>query len=276
MHKIGIIGFGNMGQAIAQQLKSDHQLYCFDKDNTKTLDLSGIEVTRTIADLVEKCEVVILAVKPQGFQDVLEEIKPCQHLLDKLFISIAAGITTHYIEKTLGVVRIIRVMPNMAIRIAQGFSCLCHGKYTTEEDFDFVEALFNYMGETLRIEEEKMNAATAISGSGPGFYFDIVESNQAAYKDDPEKVLKDFIMSLMEAAEKSGFSHDEAVFSSTATGIAACALMLKTKLSAAELKKQITSKGGTTEAGLEALHKTGSLLEAIQAATKRAAELSKE
>jgi pyrroline-5-carboxylate reductase len=79
----------------------------------------------------------------------------------------------------------------------------------------------------------------------------------------------------MQAAEKSGFLHDEAVFLSTNTGIAARGLILKTKLPPGELKKQITSKGGTTEAGLEALHKTGSLIEAVEAAKKRAAELSK-
>ncbi|MCU0651908.1 MAG: pyrroline-5-carboxylate reductase [Candidatus Omnitrophica bacterium] len=275
MHKIGIIGFGNMGQAIAYQLKSDHQVYCFDSDTTKTSS-SGVGVVGNIADLIEKVEAVVLAVKPQDFESILKEIKACPHLLDKLFISIAAGITTRYIENALGVVRVIRVMPNMAIQVGQGFSCVCHGKYTTTEDFDFAEAIFSYMGMTLKVEEEKMNVVTAISGSGPGFYFDIIESNPENYRSNPEKILKDFIMYLMEAAEKNGFSHEEAIFLSTGSGIAAEGLLSKTKLSPAELKKKITSKGGTTEAGLEALHKTGSILEAVHAATKRAAELAKE
>jgi len=275
MHKIGIIGFGNMGQAIANQLKSDHEVYCFDADTAKT-SACGEEAAANIADLIEKSEAVILAVKPQDFENVLKEIKTCPHLLDKLFISIAAGITTRYIENFLGVVRVIRVMPNMAIQVGQGFSCICHGKYTTAEDLDFVEAAFSYMGATLKVEEDKMNAVTAISGSGPGFYFDIIESDPQAYQDNPGKILKDFIMHLMEAAEKSGFSHDQAIFLSTGSGIAAETLLSKTKLTPAELKKKITSKGGTTEAGLEILHKTGSLMEAVQAATKRAGELAKE
>lgn len=275
MHKIGVIGFGNMGQAIAEQLKSDHEIFCFDKDKTKTSNSGEIEVTANITELINKSEVVILAVKPQDFERLLKEIQPYPHLLDKLFISIAAGISTHYIEKILGVARVVRVMPNLAVRVGEGVSCLCHGKYATVEDFDLAESLFRYMGQALVIEENKMDAATAISGSGPAFYFDIVEANSDIYKNNPEQLLKEFILSLMEAAEDIGFSHDEAVILTAGTGSAAQHLIMKTKLPLSELKKQITSKGGTTEAGLDVLHKTKSLLEAVRAAKKMAVELSK-
>jgi len=275
MHKIGIIGFGNMGQAIAEQLKTDHEIFCFDKEKVKTNNFGGVEVTATIPELLDKSEVVILAVKPKDFEHLLKEIRSYPHLLDKIFISIAAGISTHYIEKALGVVRLIRVMPNLAVKIGEGVSCLCHGKYATVEDFDLAESLFRYMGQTLIIEENKMDAATAISGSGPAFYFDIVEANYDIYKKNTEQILKEFILSLMEAAEDVGFSHDEAVILTAGTGTAAQHLINKTKLPLAELKRQVTSKGGTTEAGLDVLHKTESLLEAVRAAKKRATELSK-
>jgi pyrroline-5-carboxylate reductase len=121
-----------------------------------------------------------------------------------------------------------------------------------------------------------MDAATAISGSGPGYYFDIVESHQKEYKDNPNKILKDFINSLAEAAEGIGFSKEEARLLAMNTGPASQLLLEKTKLSPQDLKKQITSKGGTTEAGLEVLHKGGSLIEAVKAALKRAKELSKK
>lgn len=272
---VGIIGFGNMGSAIGERLKSKYQIWIFDKDNNKTRNLVGIKVADNIIDLLNKVDTTILAVKPQDFDAVLGEIKSCTHLADKLFVSIAAGINTSYIEKRLGAVRVVRVMPNMAIKIGQGISCLSKGKFAREGDFDFTNDLFGYMGETLRIEEEKMAAATAVSGSGPGFYFDIIESSLTGNK-DPEEFKKEFIISLTKAAEESGFKHEEAVFLASGTGTACQLLLVKTKLSPSELKKQITSKGGTTLAGLDALHATGSLIEAVKAAKKRAEELSKK
>jgi len=273
---IGIIGFGNMGSAIAESIKSRYKVFVFDKDKNKTAVLKDIIVTNSIGELCAGADTLILAVKPQDFDVVLGEIKPCPNLADKLFISIAAGVNTSYIEKTLGIARVVRVMPNMAIKIGQGISCLSKGKFATEEDFDSTEELFDYMGKTLRIEEEKMAAATAVSGSGPGFYFDIIESILVGNK-NPEEFKKEFIISLTKAAEESGLNHEEGVFLASGTGNACQLLLIKTKLPPSELKKQITSKGGTTEAGLEKLQ--GSiehLAEAVEAAKKRAEELSKK
>ena len=276
MKRIGIIGFGNMGQAIAEQLKGDYTIYCFDKDITKSKDLSGIEATKTMAELVNKAEVVILAVKPQDFESVLEEIKS-NISTEKLFISIAAGISTAYIEKKLGVVRVIRTMPNIAIKIGQGMSCLSKGRYASQEDFDFAENLFDYLGETQRIDEAKMDAATAVSGSGPGFCFQMSLKEKIDTHDIDQFrkfVEAKFIPSLKQAAQSVGFSAEEAEFLSVTTGNSCSSLLVKTKLSPEELRKQVTSQGGTTEAGLEALDKTGSLTEAVKAALARAIELS--
>lgn len=275
MKKIGLIGFGNMGAAIAEGIKTKYSLVVFDKITDKTKNLSGIEVAGDSLDLVNKTEAVILAVKPQDFDDALNEIKSCRNLADKLFISIAAGIDTSYIEKTLGNVRVVRVMPNMAIKIGQGISCLSKGKLATKEDFDATEKIFRYMGKTLRIEEEKMSLATAVSGSGPGFYFDIVESILAGNK-SPEEFTGEFIIALTKAAEEHGFKHEEAVFLATGTGTACQLLLVETKLEPSELKRQITSKGGTTAAGLAKLQGSIEYLgEAVEAAKRRAEELSK-
>ncbi len=273
MKKIGIIGYGNMGSVICERIKTKYKVLVFDKDKDKTRNLSGIEVVSDNIDLVNKVDTLILAVKPQDFDVLLGEIR--NYTAGKLIISIAAGITTRYIEKYLEKAKVVRVMPNMAIMIGEGISCLSKGKLATEEDFDFVEELFDYMGKTLRIEEEKMSAATAVSGSGPGFYFDIIESVLAENK-NPEEFKKEFIVSLTKAAEESGFDHREAVFLASGTGNACQLLLIKTKLMPAELKKQIMSKGGTTLAGLDALHATKSLIEAVKAAKKRAEELSKK
>ena len=276
MNRIGIVGFGNMGKAIAEQLRADYQIHCFDKDAAKVAGLAGEQVFVGAKELVTKVDAAILAVKPQDFDALLEEIKPV--VRDQLIISIAAGISTEHIEKILGISRVVRAMPNIPARIGQGITCLSKGKFATEEDFDFTGTLFTYLGETMRIEERLMNAATAISGSGPGYCYDLIESENI----DPNNInaLNDFVKNkftpqLKLAAKGIGFKEEEADFISIATANASLALLIKTKSSPAELKKQVASKGGTTEAALEVLHKGGSLEEAVKAALKRAEELSK-
>ncbi len=267
--KIGIIGFGNMGSAIAERLKAKYQIFVFDKDANKIKNISGLEICEEIKDLIERVDTIILAVKPQDFGNLLNEIK--DSVKGKLIISIAAGITTQYMENRLGEVKAIRVMPNMPAKIGKGMTCLCRGEFTTDDDLNFSQKLFDKLGKTLILNEDMMDAATAVSGSGPGFYFDIIESRQGRR----EKILQEFIFSLTEAAKSIGFSPEEATLLSSTTGNASEMLIEQTKLSPVELKKQITSKGGTTEAGLEVLHKGGSLKEAVKAALKRAKELSK-
>lgn len=273
---IGIIGFGNMGRAIAEQLKADYQIYCFDKDASKISGLLNMRAFSKVQELIKKVDVVLLAVKPQDFYALLNEIKPL--IKDQLLISIAAGISTSFIEDIFGIVRVIRAMPNMPAKIGQGITCLSKGKFASEQDFDFSENLFVYLGETIRIEECLMNAATAISGSGPGYFYDLLESenidinNANAVK---EFARREFIPRLKQAAKAIGFKEEDADILAVSSGNGSVALLTKTKFSPAELKEQIASKGGTTEAALEVLHKGGSLEEAVKAALKRAEELSK-
>ena len=275
---IGIIGFGNMGSAIAEQLKGDYQIYVFDKDANKTKSASGIKNCESIMALVSKVNCLILAVKPQDFENALQEIRPGLSA-DKLIISIAAGITTSYIEKTLGIVRVIRAMPNIAAKIGEGISCLSKGRFAALEDLDFAQDLFEFTGEALVIEEKMMDAATAVSGSGPGFCFELSKTKDIDEKD--KKAFKNFVTNyfvpaLKSAAESVGFSEEEAAFLSTRTGNSCIGLAFKTKLTAEELIKQIASKGGTTEAGLEVLRKGGSLEDAVKAAKKMSEELSRK
>lgn len=276
MKKIGIIGFGNMGSVIGEQLKTDYKIAVFDKDPAKLGNISDMGIASSISALVDGTDTIILAVKPQDFDTVLNEAKSCKHLTDKLFISIAAGITTFYIEKILGVVRVIRAMPNLPARIGKGMICLARGKFASDQDLEFSDDLFEYLGEVMEIKESMMNAATAISGSSPGWYFERVDLDYQRWENEHEAFLKEFIIDLKEAAEKIGFSPYQAEFISSATGTASDLMLMKLKKPAAELRDQVTSRGGTTEAGLEVLRAGGSLTEAAKAAVRRAAELSKE
>lgn len=272
-NKIGIIGFGNMGSALAEQLKLDYEILVFDKDKNKAKDVSGIKVTQNNKDLVCEVDTVVIAVKPQDFDEVLTEIK--SFIKDKLVISIAAGISTEYIEKRLGKIRLIRTMPNLPAKIGKGMICLCKGKYGYDRDLDFAKNLFSNMGNTLQIEESLMDAATAISGSGPGFFYDFIETQNVDYRHIPDNVRKKFEDSLAEVARKLAFNKEQATILANATTAGSIALLEETKLPPSELKKQVASKGGTTEAGLKTLRITNSLEEAAKAALKRAKELSK-
>jgi pyrroline-5-carboxylate reductase len=271
MHNnIGIIGCGNMGSAICQRLKASFSLFAFDKDSAKTKNLSGLSVVKDVADLLNKSDAVILAVKPQDFDDLLNEIK--SNIKNKLIISIAAGITTGYIEKIFGRVKVIRVMPNLPAKIGKGMSCLCKGKFSSESDLNFAKELFDKLGKTLILNEDMMDAATAISGSGPGYFYDLVEGKNLK---EIKNYATTFATTLTASAESIGFLQPVARSLSKATCEGSIAYLEETKLSASEAKKQVVSKGGTTEAALEVLHKGGSLEEAVKAALKRAKELSK-
>lgn len=270
--KIGIVGFGNMGSSIAQRIKSKYQLIVFDKDREKSKGISGIRVADSIVDLFNEAEVLILAVKPQDFDSLLDEIK--NFVKEKLIISIAAGITTGYIEKILGDIGVIRVMPNMPARFGEGMSCICKGRFATKKDLSSALKIFSYMGKTIIFNEDTMNAATAISGSGPGFFYDLIENKpKEEWKDYSRNV---FIPQFSSAARSLGFSKKEAKLLVETTARGSLVMAEATGMNPLQLKQQIISKGGTTEAGLDILHKTGSLIEAAKAALKHAKELSKK
>lgn len=273
-NKIGIIGFGNMGSTIGERIKTGYQLYVFDKDKNKTAGLKGVSISGSIQDLIKNADVLLLAVKPQDFDSVLREIK--KYAGNKLIISIAAGITTKYIEKFLVNARVIRAMPNIGAKIGESVTCLCKGVTADNTDLDFTKELFYYLGATKEIDEKMMNAATAISGSGPAYIFDFIEANALDPKAIAEQTKHDLMKRLEKAAESIGFSKEDATFLAFNTTNSSFSLLRLTRIAPSELRKQVTSKGGTTEAALEIIHKGGSWEEAAGAALKRAEELSRK
>ncbi len=263
-----------MGSAIAERIKSEYKVFVFDKDKNKTSGLSDIGVADNISDLLSKVDVVILAVKPQDFGVVLNGLKAS--LSGQLIISIVAGIPTTDIERILGKVRVVRAMPNLPAKIGKGMICISKGRYATGADTNFVKTLFSYLGNTMKLKEEKMDAATAISGSGPGFIYYFMESENINAQDIPDSFLNKYKESISKLAEELiHLDKDSALALANATIRGSIALLRETGLSPAELKRQVASKGGTTEAGLEVLHKGGSLEEVAKAALRRAKELSK-
>lgn len=270
---LGIIGYGNMGMAIAERLKTDYALTVFDRDKEKLIAVKGVSVAKNIAELVSKSDSLILAVKPQDFDPVLRELKG--KVEDILVISIAAGISTARIEKALGDVRLIRVMPNLGAKIGESVTCICKGRFADDSDLEFVDELFGRLGCTRNIDESMMDAATAISGSGPGYIFDYLDKEKIDPKNIPEHTRFTLRMRLEKAAEAVGFDREDAVYLATNTANACMIVVAKVGIPAAQLRDQVASKGGTTEAGLAVINKGGTWEEAAQAALKRAKELSK-
>ena len=271
--KIGIIGFGNMGSAIAERIKLKYEVFVFDKDASKAKNLSSIKVALDNIDLVKNSDAVILAMKPQDFNGLLGEIK--NYIDDKLVISIAAGITTDYIERALEKVKVVRAMPNIGAKIGKAESCLCKGKNANKTDLVFAQELFSYIGETWNIKESMIDAATAICGSGPAYIFYDLEINNIDSSHIPSKEKQRYIVNLTEAAEDVGFNAKLAKeFAASVTGTS-IALVALPGITPTDLKIQVTSKGGTTEAALKVLSTGGTWSQAALAAKKRAEELSR-
>jgi len=270
---IGIIGFGNMGSAIALRLENRYRIIVFDKDSRKIKLIPGVKSAKSIEDLLFKVEIVILAVKPQDISKLLKKIKT--KVSDKLVISIAAGISTNYIQTGLGRVRVIRVMPNMPAKVGKGMSCLAKGRFAKAADLKLTEAIFRRLGKTLTLKETMLNPATAISGSGPGYFYDFIEPEYIVGQDVPRKLVRKFKVNLQKAAESIGFNEEEAYTLASVTTNGSVDVLEVSGLMPSQLRKQVTSKGGTTEAALKVLAKGGSLTEAVKAALKRAKELAK-
>jgi len=269
---IGIIGYGNMGQAIAERIKDKYAVCVFDKDKNKVSGLENIAAIDNATNVVKRSKVIILAVKPQDLDALLNEIKP--FVQDKLFITIAAGVTTRYIMSRLGEGgRIIRVMHNMPAQIGQGVSVLFKGQDTSEKDlaWQLAHDIFSNLGSVLVVDKEEMiNAATAVSGSGPAFFCHYIKERKNALSKHDE-----FIKMLTDAAVSLGFDMREAEFLSEKTVDGIIAMLIERNLSCADIIKMVASKGGTTQAGLQVLDAGGSLEEAVRSAFKRADELGK-
>ncbi len=269
-NKIGIIGLGNMGLAIAEGIKFKFDVFGFDKDPLKIKNLSRIKLYSDLNKLIEDSDAIILAVKPQDFKLLLSEIKV--GVSGKLVISIAAGLSISYIENILENVRVVRVMPNLPVRIGKGVSWLSKGKLSDDVDFKFVLRLFGLLGVALILDESMMDKATAFSGSGPGFWAYAMEGKS---RSEWKKYTKDvFIPELSRAAVSIGFGERQARVVADKTCRGSLSTVIAWNIDPAELQKQVASKGGTTEAGLAVLQSGGSLALALAAAVKRAGELS--
>jgi pyrroline-5-carboxylate reductase len=260
---IGIIGGGNMGEALIKGLV-EKKLFasaaiCVCEADAKRAQYLKDKYRVSIKDpnaVLAQSSIVVLAVKPQDMEIVLSEIT---HLDDKLFISIAAGLTTQYFEKRLGKVRVVRAMPNMPSLIGEGITGICRGRYASSIDLSEAGRLLGAVGGVVEVQEKYMDAITAVSGSGPAYVFLFVEQ-------------------WISAARSLGLNEKDAKNLVYRTLVGSSHLLEKSAFTAGELRAKVTSKGGTTQAALEVFSK-GKFAElmkkALTAAKNRAKDLAK-
>ena len=264
--KIGFVGAGVMAEAIARGLLkagvSPEQINASDPDDRRR-DLFGgqlgVKTTTDNAALVGFADIVILAVKPYVVARAVEEahaaLKPKQ-----LFISIAAGVRTGSIESKLGDgTPVVRVMPNTPCLIGEGVSAIAPGRHAGAADLDVARSIFEAVGVVVEVTEDKMDAVTGLSGSGPAYVYMFIEA-------------------LADGGLRAGLPKGTALLLAAQTVAGAARMVLETGEHPAVLRDRVMTPGGTTIAGVAMLEREGlrsAAMEAVKAATDRSAELGK-
>ncbi|MBF0117319.1 MAG: pyrroline-5-carboxylate reductase [Desulfobacterales bacterium] len=276
--KIGFIGAGNMGEAILAaliktKLSQSNNLYITDISKERIgfiKDTYSISALDDNSKLFLECDIIILAVKPQQMKVVLSEIQKTINKIKnrKIVISIAAGFTIKNIENILysrideitrSMLPVVRVMPNTPALVLAGISGMSANRFACKEDVYLSKLILGSMGKVIEFEEEKLDAVTALSGSGPAYVFYLMES-------------------MIEAGIKLGFEPLDAALLTTETLKGAVKLMEEKGEPPWSLRAKVTSKGGTTEAAfkiLEAYDVKQIIIDAVNAAHNRSKELSK-
>lgn len=268
---IAIVGGGKMGEAILAGLLQAHEgaasglsacnFVVVNPGASRRQYLTetyGVSCVASLAEL-QSATLVILAVKPQVFPEVLPILATQPWVQDAVLVSIAAGIPCASVEAALpGNVAVARAMPNLALTVAHGVMAFCAGAYMPQDIFDELVGMFSCLGTCVVVEEEQMDAVTALSGGGPAYVAALCEAMAAAG---------------MEAGLSPEVAQTLAVGSAEGAGV----LLAKSGVTPAKLREDVCSPGGTTLAALEAMEALGyssSIRAGVQAALARSKELA--
>lgn len=264
--KIAFIGGGKMATALVGGIIANG----FDKDNIHVYDPSveqgkrlsdkfGVHVTNIGDDVPADCDCVMWAVKPQSLRFAAESFQA--YFVSSLHISIAAGVRIETLQSIFRSKRVIRAMPNTPALIGAGVTALLSGEEVTDQDKSSTELILKATGFVFWVaNDERMDAVTALTGSGPGYIFHFIEG-------------------LIKAADALGFSAEDARRLSLLTMQGSVAQALESQDSISSLRQAVTSPGGTTEAGLSVMSQwrvQDAMVAALQSAYSRAIELGQE
>lgn len=266
---IAFIGGGNMTHSLVGGLVlSGYQaerIWVCDPHTEKLQNLAAnynIQTTQLSEEAIAQAEVVVFAVKPQALQQAVTQLASRLANTKPLLISVAAGVTTAALQTWLGFeTAIIRCMPNTPAIVGSGASALYANRYVNQKQKEIAESIIRSVGLAIWLEqEEQLNTVTALSGSGPAYFLLVMEA-------------------LQEAAEHAGLTRQQAKLLTVQTALGTARLALETDQPISELRKNVTSRGGTTERGLHVLQENNIesiFAKALQAARQRAVELSQQ
>ena len=267
--RVGFLGAGRMATALARAwgragrialpstLASDPlpaARVAFERD-------TGCPTTADNRAVARHADLLLLAVKPQSMSSLLAEVREIVADKKPLVVSIAAGITLGQLAAELGAsTRLVRVMPNTPCLVDASASGFAPGDRATDDDIALVQTLLDTVGRAFRVPEHLLDAVTGLSGSGPAFVYLVIEA-------------------LSDGGVRVGLPREVATALAAQTVLGAAKMVLETGLHPGVLKDQVASPGGTTIAGLHELERAGvrgALMNAVEAATRRAAELGKK
>ena len=264
--KIGFIGAGNMATAIiggligAGTAPSDICVFDMDTEKLKAFAARGVCSLDSSSAVTQSCDIIVLAVKPQNYSEVIGEIAPAV-TQDKTFVSIAAGITIDFVRRGLGTDSpVVRVMPNTPLLLGKGATALCFSGNVSQNVKDVVTNMFSCSGVVAEFTEDKMDAIISVNGSSPAYFYL-------------------FAKAMADYAESVGISRDSAMNLICAAMEGSAEMLRSSGDDPDTLIKKVSSKGGTT---IEALNKfyehnfEDTVKDAMAACTKRAAELAAE
>lgn len=264
---IAIVGIGNMGRALLGGLLrggdvTPQQIRITRRDQSALASLErefqGIRATTDNVKAVQGADIVVLAVKPQVVERVLETIR--EHLApNTLVISILAGVTTESLRATIGQdVPVVRAMPNTPALVDEGATAIAGGRYAQDMHVDRAKAIFEAVGSVEVVPEAMMDAVTGLSGSGPAYVYMIIEA-------------------MTDGGVKMGLSRPQALKLAAQTVYGSAKLVLESGRHPAILRDEVTTPGGTAIAAVADLEHHGlrtMLINAVATATERSKELS--
>lgn len=259
---IGFIGAGKMATAIIKGLLSSG---LFDKDHIIASEPNkdyahkiekelGIKMVHNNREAAAEADIILLAVKPFVVKEVLTEIE--DRIDDtKLIVTIAAGISSKKVEDVLEkTARVVKVMPNTPALLGVGMSAVCKGEHASDEDFDEVVKIFESVGKVVKVKEQEIDAITGVSGSGPAFYYYIIDE-------------------IAKAGEKLGLDYNMALELSAQTALGAAKMILESGVEPSQLITNVTTPGGTTAEGNKVLQESN-ISEILFETVKKTAEKS--
>ncbi len=266
-YKIGFIGCGKMASAIIKGVISSKFI--------QPQNITGSEVNPDIAKqaqerlsinvitdnraLVMNSDVIFIATKPNYVSSVLEEIKS-ELTPEKLVVSIAAGVSTKKIQDIIGRQRVVRVMPNTPALVLEGMSGVCKGACASEDDLNFVIDLLSNIGKAIPVTEDQLDIVTAISGSGPAFFYKVMED-------------------MARAGEKLGLDYEKSLMLAVQTAIGSAKMVMQRGETPVQtLIDNVATKGGCTFVGISVMNEENSeklFYDVIEKTAQKASELGK-